>query len=85
MLAIEKMIIDICSRKIKSFVMQDLKCDKCQQLRKNNLSTYCNCSGRWVYKEMKPEEIREQLSVVKQKAEFHGMEWLYETLSTFGI
>lgn len=85
MLAIEKMIIDICSRKIKTYLLQDMRCQKCQQLRKNILSRYCSCSGEWVYKEMDPKTLREQLSVVKRKAEFHGMEWLYESLSMYGI
>lgn len=85
MLMIEKMLIDICSRKIKSYILQDLKCQKCQSLRKSNLSRYCSCSGAWVNKEMEAEKLREQLVGIKRKAEFHGMSWLYETLSSFGI
>lgn len=85
MMMIEKTIIDICSRKIKSFLKQDMQCSKCQQLRKNNLATYCSCSGKWIYKEVEKNALMDQLAVVKQKAEFHGMEWLYETLTNYGI
>lgn len=85
MLVIEKTLVDLCARKIKSFLVQDMRCAKCQQLRKNNLSAYCGCSGKWVYKEMDAQSLREQLAVVKQKAEFHGLEWLHETLVNYGI
>lgn len=82
---IEQTIINICNRKMMAFILQDLKCQKCQQIRRHCLSRYCSCSGSWMYKEIQVKDLRKQLAIVKRKAEFHGMTWLTEVLTSYGI
>lgn len=85
MTLIELLLVQMCSRKIAAYVQQDLKCQKCGQIKRDILSRYCSCSGSWVNKDVDATKLREQLAIVKSKAVFHGMKWLQESLERFGI
>ena len=85
MFEIEMMLVEICTHRVVAFTQQDMKCEKCQRIKRDLLSKYCSCSGAWVYKDQQPEDLRKQLELVKRKAEFHGMKWLLEVLTSFGI
>lgn len=85
MLMIEMLLVEICTQKVVHYVQQDVKCQKCGQIKRDMLSRYCSCSGKWVNKEVDRQELMDQLSIVKAKAVFHGMKWLQETLERFGI
>lgn len=85
MMAIEMTLIEMCGQMMYSYATQDLSCKKCQQIQRSDLELYCPCSGNWGNKEFQPEEVRKLLKIVKEKAEFHGMKWLSETLDRYGI
>lgn len=40
-------MIDIALRKIMSYNLQDLKCVRCKEIKRENLTTYCPCSGHF--------------------------------------
>lgn len=85
MLAIEMALVEMCNQMMYSYITQDLCCKNCQQIQRSNMDVYCKCSGKWINKEMQAKDVQEVLSIVKQKAQFHGMEWLTETLTNYGI
>ena len=85
MLAIEMALIEMCHQIFAAYATQDLCCRKCQQIQRSNLDMYCACSGNWGNKELQAESVRSLLKIVRQKAEFHGMRWLHETLDRYGV
>lgn len=46
--ALEEELVTLFNRVITRFLMQDLKCNKCKQIKGDNMSEYCKCSGKWV-------------------------------------
>lgn len=46
-IALEEELVTQFNRMFTKFLNQDLKCDKCSQIRSNNMSEYCKCSGKW--------------------------------------
>lgn len=38
-------IIDVVQRKMMSYTLQDLRCTRCKQIKRENMSPYCNCAG----------------------------------------
>lgn len=46
--ALEEELVNQLSRTLTRFLMQDLKCSKCHQVKGDNMSEYCKCSGKWV-------------------------------------
>ena len=80
MLMIELLLVEICNQKVFHYVQQDVKCQKCGQIKRDTLSRYCSCSGQ-----VDRQALMDQLSIVKSKAIFHGMKWLQETLERFGV
>merc|ERR1712071_623848 len=44
---IECMLLDIVNRKSMSFVLQDVQCKKCQEIKRENLTKFCSCAGEF--------------------------------------
>uniref|UniRef100_A0A182TKN8 DNA polymerase epsilon catalytic subunit n=1 Tax=Anopheles melas TaxID=34690 RepID=A0A182TKN8_9DIPT len=42
---IEMRLLDVVQRKLMSYTLQDLRCIKCKQIKRENLSQYCTCTG----------------------------------------
>ncbi|XP_065212426.1 DNA polymerase epsilon catalytic subunit 1 [Planococcus citri] len=42
---IEHMLIDALNRKAMAYVLQDIQCKKCLQIKMDDISKYCSCSG----------------------------------------
>ncbi|KAK7202921.1 hypothetical protein BZA70DRAFT_86937 [Myxozyma melibiosi] len=76
----ERMISDVMSV-VTSYQTQDLRCSKCKQIKEDNLSEYCVCSGEWELS-MSPEEIRKRLNVYRKVAEFYGLRMLDSLMRT---
>lgn len=47
-LIIEENLIYEFNKLLVQYFTQDLKCNKCGSMRSDELSKYCDCSGRWV-------------------------------------
>jgi len=43
---IEQDLVDIVNRKLMGYVLQDLQCAKCQQVKEDNMFLYCTCAGK---------------------------------------
>ena len=42
---IEIRLIDVINRKLMSYILQDLRCVRCKQIKQDNVSEYCSCAG----------------------------------------
>ncbi len=70
--AIEATLIDIVRRLVTSFQLQDLRCGKCKQVKSDNLSVNCNCSGAYQLT-MSKIESRRKLRTIANVATIHGL------------
>lgn len=42
---IEVRLIDVINRKLMSYILQDMRCVRCKQIKQDNISEYCSCAG----------------------------------------
>ncbi|KIJ49176.1 hypothetical protein M422DRAFT_28152 [Sphaerobolus stellatus SS14] len=74
-LAIEFALIDLIHRLEANFAPQDLKCGKCKQIRADNVSKHCKCSGTYQFT-VSPAEFRRKLRTIVNVATVHNMQKL---------
>lgn len=44
---IESSLLEILSRQILTYNLQDLRCQKCRMIKRENLPKHCNCAGEF--------------------------------------
>lgn len=82
--SIEAKLIEILQKKSLSYQQQDLVCEKCHQVKVENMSELCpSCCGKFVCHAQTSEQFHKFLKVFHDIAEFHKFEWLAETLAPF--
>jgi DNA polymerase epsilon subunit 1 len=74
----ERMVVQMQSL-ITAYQLQDLKCSRCKQVRGDELSEHCVCSGEWVGS-IGMMEMRKRLGVFKSVAEFYRLDMLRGTV-----
>jgi len=70
----ERMVMQIQAL-LTAYQLQDLKCSRCKQVRGDELSEHCVCSGEWIGN-IGIMEIRRKLGVFKSVAEFYRLDML---------
>ncbi|XP_052253908.1 DNA polymerase epsilon catalytic subunit A-like [Dreissena polymorpha] len=76
---IEQCLIEAVQRKSMAYVLQDLECVKCHQIKDSNMRTYCSCAG--VYKTTATiEDLGRQLRTFQGIASHYNMVLLQETV-----
>src|SRR5208282_2549192 len=70
----ERMVVQMQAL-ITTYQLQDLKCSRCKQVRGDELSEHCGCSGEWVGS-IGMMEMRRKLGVFKSVAEFYRLDML---------
>ena len=70
--AIEFSLIQMLHRLERSFSQQDLKCSKCKQIRSDNVSKHCQCSGSYELTIGKVE-VRRKLRTIVNVAIVHKL------------
>lgn len=76
---IEGKLTDEVQRKIMSYIIQDVRCDRCKQTKMENLSMRCECVGNFQTM-VKREEVLLQFGVIETVARLHQMVVLEEQL-----
>jgi DNA polymerase epsilon subunit 1 len=74
-LALQERMVGQMQSLITAYQLQDLKCARCKQVRGDELSDHCVCSGEWVGS-VGIMEMRKRLGVFKSVAEFYGLDML---------
>ncbi|KAL4079949.1 hypothetical protein V8B97DRAFT_1928963 [Scleroderma yunnanense] len=75
--AIELELICMLNSIERAFVHQDLKCTKCKQVRSDNVSRYCQCSGAYQLAIGKAD-VRRKLKTILNVSVVHGLSRLKE-------
>ncbi|KAF5353867.1 hypothetical protein D9756_007249 [Leucocoprinus leucothites] len=79
--AIEFMLIGIVHALEATFASQDLRCPKCKQIRSDNLSRHCQCSGSYLFTSSKVD-ARRKLRTMTNIAIFYNLPRLKECSQT---
>jgi len=74
-LALQERMVEVLQSLIAAYQLQDLKCSRCKQVRGDELSEHCSCSGEWVGN-MGMMELRKRLGVFKSVAEYYRLDML---------
>ncbi|KAF9527210.1 hypothetical protein CPB83DRAFT_425605 [Crepidotus variabilis] len=69
--AIEFALIDLVHQLERSFVQQDLRCAKCQQIQSDNVSRWCKCSGPYQFTINKGDPKRKLRTIVNIASQYH--------------
>lgn len=76
---IEMRIIDVVQRKLMSYVLQDLRCTRCNEIKRENLAQFCTCAGDFVPL-ISAKDIDQLLRTFLKVADYHKMDLLQETV-----
>lgn len=78
---IERRLIDALNRKLMSYNLQDLQCDRCKEIKQDNIMQYCQCAGRYSCL-IKPSEIQALIHTFNNVADSYSMVLLKEYTDT---
>jgi DNA polymerase epsilon subunit 1 len=83
-IAIEFELLEVVSALERAFAQQDLRCVKCKQIRSDNLSRHCNCSGAYVLT-MSKTDARRKMRTIVNVARMHKLPRLRVRTVFFGL
>jgi DNA polymerase epsilon subunit 1 len=75
----EMSLVDVVNRKLMAYVLQDLQCKKCQQVKDNNITTRCPCAGE-LKTIVDTEQTAARLRTFKELAQYFGMPLLLQNV-----
>ncbi|KAG6831555.1 hypothetical protein H0H92_009474 [Tricholoma furcatifolium] len=78
--AIEFALMQVVLTIERNFAQQDLRCSKCQQIRSDNVSMFCRCSGSQMLTVSKAD-MRRKLRTIANIARHHNLKQLKENFS----
>lgn len=77
-------LLDVVQRKIMSYTLQDLRCTRCKEIKRENVAALCHCAGSFETLISAPE-LRQLLRTFSTVAENHQMPLLHEQVEHFLI
>jgi len=78
--AIEMRLVQQLQNNSMAYQLQDLSCEKCGEVKGDNLGMYCTCSSKFRNAQESSDTFRKRLRVFKNVADFHEFGWLKETV-----
>ncbi|XP_075982570.1 DNA polymerase epsilon catalytic subunit 1 [Anticarsia gemmatalis] len=76
---LEWRLVEIMNRRTMAFMLQDLICTRCHEVKRDNMTMVCECAGAFAL--MVPtKEVRAQLTTFKTIAEYYKMPLLLELI-----
>ena len=69
--AIEFTLIEMTRELERAFAQQDLRCSKCQQIKSDNVSRWCQCSGSYQFTMNKADVRRKMKTIVNVAREYN--------------
>lgn len=79
---IEYRLLDVVHRKIMSYTLQDMRCTRCKEIKRENVSALCSCAGTFETL-ISARELRQLLNTFATVAEQHRMHLLKEEVDVF--
>lgn len=79
-LAIEAAVIEQLNNQVSMFQLQDMRCSRCSQIKADDMSLRCGCSGEYELSGSggTMQHIAKRIRVARVVAEAHGMHTLLE-------
>ena len=78
---IESRLIDVLNRKLISYTLQDLQCDRCKEIKQDNMMKYCECAGNY-HTLIHPNEVKKLFKTFNYVADNYSMVLLKEYTDT---
>ncbi|KAF2862170.1 DNA polymeras-like protein epsilon [Piedraia hortae CBS 480.64] len=82
-LSIEERLLSDIQRLVTSWITQDLKCERCGNVRTNELLVRCACAGEWV-PTVEKSSLEGRLNVLTKVAGYYGLEMVGSLLGEVG-
>lgn len=79
---IEIRLLDVIHRKIMSYTLQDLRCTRCKEIKRDNLAELCTCAGTFDTL-IDAKKLRQLLQTFLDVAEAHQMHLLKDEVQIF--
>lgn len=79
MVDIEMRLLDAVQRKMMSYTLQDLRCGRCKQIKRENLAEFCPCAGSFENL-ISAGELRRLFNTFLTVAEDYKLPLLKETI-----
>lgn len=76
---LEWRLVEIMNRRTMAFMLQDLICTRCHEVKRDNMTTVCECAGAFALM-VTTKEIHTQLTTFKTIAEYYKMPLLLELI-----
>ncbi|XP_064102350.1 DNA polymerase epsilon catalytic subunit A-like [Macrobrachium nipponense] len=76
---IEHQLISLIHNSSMAFVLQDLQCDRCSEVKQPNMTLYCSCGGRYQTL-LRADDFSQKLRILGKIASFCNMPLLKETV-----
>nr|XP_003707004.1 PREDICTED: DNA polymerase epsilon catalytic subunit A [Megachile rotundata] len=81
---IEFLLIDMSNRKSMGYILQDLQCRKCKEIKRENMNELCSCSGEFKTLIPKDETVK-FVKICKSVARKCSMETLMEIVENTNL
>jgi len=79
---IEHSLIDTLGRKVMAYTLQDLQCEKCSEIKMENLNAYCSCAGNYTTV-MHKNDMMSYLKIFQAIANYYDMTLLKQILQQY--
>lgn len=79
---IEIRLLDVIHRKIMSYTLQDLRCTRCKEIKRDNMAELCSCAGTFDTL-IDAQKLRQLLRTFLDVAETHQMHLLKDEVQIF--
>ncbi|XP_033149828.1 DNA polymerase epsilon catalytic subunit A [Drosophila busckii] len=76
---IEMRMLDVLQRKMMSYVLQDLRCVRCNEIKRENLAEFCSCAGNFAPL-ISGKEIETLLHTFSNVSKYHKMPLLQQSV-----
>lgn len=70
-------LLEAMNRKIMSYTLQDLRCVRCKQIKRENLTKLCSCAGQFETL-ISANELKQLLTTFLKISDDHKMDLLKE-------
>lgn len=79
---LEERLIKEFEQLITMFYIQDMKCEKCSKIRKDEMSSLCSCSGSWIGLISRKSLLR-KIQILENVAVYYDLKLLQDAINAF--
>lgn len=76
-MVMEGKLITMLQKQTAAYTMQDLRCQRCKQVKSTSMALLCDCSGSYRL-EMGSQDYWRRVRTIRELADFYGLEMVRE-------